>query len=285
MKILKYLIKPLELMVFLCMLAALVYFRSIIFHSNVNQYIDKALVYAEKQFEIEIPSHVNKEVELKAVVQAECESAEVNIVKNDEVIESAEVVAELKESDAVDQLHLSDEGVKSEDELVLIDTLSEAVNVISEKVDALFDMNKSDVVAEPVLESNDMLSSVMDKKDRDLNSVKENAVIDAPPVDTKQVLYAARKLFWNGNVQDSEKLYLELADLGGGDPDVYGELGNVYYTQGKWKQAGEAYYEAAVRLLEQKSNEQVVNRVSYLLRVIQGLDTESAEKLKNKISG
>ncbi|MCK5001535.1 MAG: hypothetical protein KAS57_00815 [Gammaproteobacteria bacterium] len=289
MKILKYLIKPLELIVFLCMLAALVYFRSIIFHSNVNQYIDQALVYAEEQFEIEIPSHVNNDIELKNVVQAECESIEVDVVKNDELIDSKEVVAQVKGNDAAAELNSTDEEVKSEGEQALIETLSEAVNMINQKVDTLFDMNKSAPVAEPVLQRNDEISSALPvQKDSNLTDSKEIAVVsveDASAVDTKQVIEDARKLFWNGNIQGSEKLYLELASIDAGDPDVYGELGNVYYTQGKWKLAGEAYYEAAIRLLAQKNNDQVSNRIDYLLRVIQGLDTESAEKLKNKISG
>lgn len=294
MKILKYLIKPLELIMFLCMLAALVYFRSIIFHSNVNQYIDKALAYSEERLEIEIPSYINNDVELKTVVQAECEAVEVDVdvdvVKNDEIVESEVVVAEVKESDAVNELHSPDEGAKSEVELVLINTLSEAVNMINKKVDALFDMNKSAAVVEPVLDSNnDAVRSSLSGQEGGGSAYPKRmtaaTVADVPPIDTKQVLYTARKLFWNGNLQASEKLYLELANFDDSDPDVYGELGNVYYAQGKWKQAGKAYYEVAVHLLEQKNNDQTSNRVGYLLRVIQGLDKESADKLKNKISG
>ena len=278
-------------MLFLGVLAALVYFRSIIFHSNVNQYIDTALVSAEEMLEIEIPSHVNNDVELKPVAQVECETVEVDVVKSDDFSETEILVADDEKKDAVDELSLSDEGIEPEGEQVLINTLSDAVSVISEKVDSLFDMNKSEPIADSGLEgeSTKPLIPSANKKDSNLTYPEDDAVqvpvAESPSVDTKQVLHTARKLFWSGNVQGSEKLYLELINLDKNDPDAYGELGNVYYTQGKWKQAGEAYYEAAIRLLEQNNNGQAIDRVSYLLMVIQGLDAESADKLKNKIAG
>ncbi|MDH5387131.1 MAG: tetratricopeptide repeat protein [Gammaproteobacteria bacterium] len=289
MKILKYLIKPLELMVVLCLLAALVYFRSIIFHSNVNQYIDMGLASAEEQFEIKIPSHINSDVELKTVVQSECES--VDVVKSEENFDRKIVTINDKEQDVADELPLPDKVVKSGDEKILIETISDAVSTISEKMDSLFNSNKPEPAAEPVLKdgNTEVILPLAEKNNADSTYAKDTvvqlAVAESPSVDTKQVLYTARKLFWSGNVQGSERLYMELVNLDKGDPDTYGELGNVYYTQGKWKQAGQAYYEAAIRLLEQNKSDQAIDRVSYLLRVIQGLDMESADKLKNKISG
>ena len=278
MKILKYFIKPLELLAFLCLLAALVYFRSNIFHSNVNQYIDKALVYVEEQLEIEIPSHINEDVALKPVVEAECEQTKIEVVSNDEVIES----------DEVEKLDSSDKDAESGSQLALIETLSEAINAINGKVDSLFDMSKSEPVVETGLDSNESKPASEGEKQSNVASsevVAEVPVSTSSSVDTRQVLYDARKLFWSRNLQDSEKLYLEAVSIDNVDPDAYGELGNVYYAQGKWKLAGEAYYEAAVRLLAQKNSDQTSDRVHYLLRVIQGLDVTSAEKLKNKISG
>ncbi|MCK4705562.1 MAG: hypothetical protein KAT90_08790 [Gammaproteobacteria bacterium] len=282
MKIFKYLIKPLEWIVLLGMLAALIYFRSIIFHSNVNQYIDMALVYAGEQLEIEIPAHVNNDIELTAVAQVECEPTEVYEVKNNELAGGEKVLAVDNKELVADEPDLTSVAVKSGDDKVLIETLSSAVSAISEKVDALFNetKTKAEPAAELVLDEKktEVIASSVDKKDA-------VAVAESPSVDTEQVLYTARKLFWSGNARASETLYLQLINLDSSDPNAYGELGNVYYTQGKWKQAGGAYYEAAVRLLGQKNNDQVANRVSYLLRVIQGLDTESAEKLRKKIAG
>lgn len=91
----------------------------------------------------------------------------------------------------------------------------------------------------------------------------------------RDLLIDARIAFNKGNVSTSEKLYLELIELEQDNPDAFGELGNVYYFQGKWNKAGLAYYEAAVRLIAEGNYSQV----SYLQRVISGLNTEYSEKL------
>lgn len=91
----------------------------------------------------------------------------------------------------------------------------------------------------------------------------------------RDLLISARNAFNKGAVSESEKLYIELTQLDNDNPDTFGELGNVYYSQGKWDEAGQAYYEAAVRLITEGNYNQVV----YLQRVIKGLNTEHAEKL------
>jgi len=93
------------------------------------------------------------------------------------------------------------------------------------------------------------------------------------------LLNQARTAFQTGKADESIKRYEELRELNPSDPNVHGELGNVLYAQGKWQQAGKAYYEAASRLLEQGQGGQV----QYLYRVIQGLDQESAEKLRSRL--
>ena len=269
MKILKFLMKPIEILVLLSLIAALVYFRSIIFHSNVNQYIDVAISYAEEQFDVSIPSHVVAIVEADAVVQVDCVSPE--------VIDVAETES------------LSDSAQADEDTLLtqannLVDGISEAVSVINEKADEFFDTGNADSAVDQTSENDDKSDELTDSVEKVVEPVQPVVAPESAPVDAKEILFMARQSFWNGNAHDSEKLYLDLVKVDDSDPDAYGELGNVYYTQGKWKQAAEAYYEAAVRLLATKEDK-IDERVSYLLRVIQGLDTESAEKLKNKIAG
>ena len=95
----------------------------------------------------------------------------------------------------------------------------------------------------------------------------------------EELLNQARLAFQNGKPDQSTQLYKELSELNPDDPDVYGEMGNVFYSQGKWKQAGVAFYEAAICLLEQNK----MRQVPYLYRVIQGLDPDSAEKLRSKL--
>lgn len=108
--------------------------------------------------------------------------------------------------------------------------------------------------------------------------VSEKIIVEVKDSDTsseRNILIDARNAFNKGNVSASEKLYLELTQLEQDNPDAFGELGNVYYSQGKWDQAGQAYYEAAVRLIAEGN----YNQVSYLQRVISGLNTEHADKL------
>lgn len=94
-----------------------------------------------------------------------------------------------------------------------------------------------------------------------------------------ELLNQARLAFQSGDTKKSIRLYKELSDLNPDDPNAYGELGNVLYSQGRWQQAGQAYYEAATRLLQQRQ----IGQVQYLYRVIHGLDRESAEKLRSQM--
>ncbi|MCK5386840.1 MAG: hypothetical protein KAJ39_06625 [Gammaproteobacteria bacterium] len=115
------------------------------------------------------------------------------------------------------------------------------------------------------------------------NKLSENKKIEKLPVIVKDsdtsserdLLINARNAFNQGAVIESEKFYLELTQLDNDNPDIFGELGNVYYSQGKWDDAGQAYYQAAVRLITEGN----YNQVAYLQRVITGLNTEHAEKL------
>ena len=116
------------------------------------------------------------------------------------------------------------------------------------------------VVVAPVVDNTETLPVVI--RDKDTSSERD-------------LLISARSAFNHGKVMESEKFYLELTQLANDNPDTFGELGNVYYSQGQWDKAGQAYYEAAIRLIEIGKLDQVV----YLQRVIKGLNAEQAEKL------
>ena len=62
--------------------------------------------------------------------------------------------------------------------------------------------------------------------------------------------------------------------------DAYGELGNVYFNQGKKVEAAAAYYEAA-SLLVKLGN---VRRADSLLPLLNYLDTDKAVQLKELIA-
>ncbi len=90
-----------------------------------------------------------------------------------------------------------------------------------------------------------------------------------------ELLFKARHAYWDRDLKTAEDTYIQLAELIDA-PNIYGELGDVYYIQSKWKKASDIYYLAAIKL---KSINQI-DRAFYLLRIISLLDTEMAEKLK-----
>ena len=206
-----------------------------------------------------------------------------SISNTSETISTTEVVASIDENndrsiqvDNVSSQAALPEPVKADENISLMNQLTEKLNQINLKVDQLFEQRKQAPLSPGAANENG------NELAAELVQVEtESIAIDASSKSASRIINLARQSFWNGNTEQAEKFYLDLSKFEDADPDVYGELGNVYYAQGKWKQAGEAYYEAAVRLLDLKHKDQA----GYLLRVIQGLDEESANKLRQKMSG
>lgn len=277
---------------FLLMVAALIYFRSVIFHPDVNRYLNTAVAYVETQLDIALPAHRNNDKETIAMAESECPAvAELEPINDDveNVVDAEETVADAGKEVVNDPVVANNSAVFDE-KSDLIESLVLAIETVNKKVDRLAQARETTNAVEhvAVVDRDIKVPLTVEGKqpdlaggDRSSATSAENAV--AP--DEKQILFMARQSFWNGEVADAEMNYQKLIAINDSNPDVHGEMGNVYYTQGKWKQAGQAYYQAAIRLLAQQNNAQVSNQVSYLLRVIQGLDQESAEKLRSKISG
>jgi hypothetical protein len=95
-----------------------------------------------------------------------------------------------------------------------------------------------------------------------------------------QLLAEAREAYWLRDYDTAESKYLSLTRLEAGNPDGYGELGNMYFSQGKWDQAATAYYEAGVRLVGQG----LLTQAEELLAVIRGLNGAHADELEQKIA-
>jgi hypothetical protein len=93
-------------------------------------------------------------------------------------------------------------------------------------------------------------------------------------------LAAAREAFWLRDYAEAEGHYRELTEMEPDNPDWYGELGNMYFSQGQWEQAAAAYYEAGVRLLKAGMLEQARQMVN----VIRGLNGTGAEDLETQIN-
>ena len=204
-----------------------------------------------------------------------------------EITDSVEANVEVSTNEVTDKVSQINEQEVTNSKSKVIDPaimekLSDTVDIINRKVDMLFNINELEKDIKISSANSDDFAVIKKPKVKpEYHTASVAAANKKPAENAREMLLIARQTFWNGNPLDSEKLYLDLVALQENNPNVYGELGNVYYSQGKWEQAGKAYYEAAIRLLDLKQTQQV----NYLLRVIQGLDSESAKKLKLKISG
>ena len=114
-----------------------------------------------------------------------------------------------------------------------------------------------------------------------LNKGVQGKIFDAPPADTdvRAVWIKARKAFYQRNYALSEQSYQEVIDNTQDDFDAYGELGNVYFNQGKNEQAASAYFEAAAIMIR-KGQER---RAKSLLGLLRHLDKSKAEELQKLI--
>lgn len=95
-----------------------------------------------------------------------------------------------------------------------------------------------------------------------------------------ELLAAAREAFWLHNYEDAEKNYRALTELEPDNPDGYGELGNMYFSQGRWDEAAAAYYEAGTRLVAEGR----LDAARELVNVIRGLNGKQADALDKLIS-
>lgn len=92
-------------------------------------------------------------------------------------------------------------------------------------------------------------------------------------------LIQAREAFWHRDLGKAEKLYADLTVKQSDNPDIWGELGNVYLAQNKVKEAADAYYKAAEILIEEGR----LRQVGQLMGVIQMAEPAKAQALDKKI--
>ncbi len=110
------------------------------------------------------------------------------------------------------------------------------------------------------------------------SSAKDNTTALTPDA-IRAIWMAARKSFYRRDYVQSEKQYKHVISITKNNFDAYGELGNVYFNQGKNNQAADAYMNAAVILVKQGQ----INRARGLLGLMQYLDKGKAQKLRQKI--
>jgi hypothetical protein len=104
--------------------------------------------------------------------------------------------------------------------------------------------------------------------------------VSRPQEKAYQLLADAREAYWLRDYDTAESKYLALTRLEPDNPDGYGELGNMYFSRGKWDQAATAYYTAGVRLIGQG----FLTQAEELIAVIRGLNGANADDLEQKIA-
>jgi len=97
--------------------------------------------------------------------------------------------------------------------------------------------------------------------------------------DVRQTWITARKAFYQRNYELSERSYQKVIDSTEDNFDAYGELGNVYFNQGKNKQAAAVYFEAAAIMVRKGQ----VNRARSLMGLLRHLDKTKADELQKLI--
>ena len=112
----------------------------------------------------------------------------------------------------------------------------------------------------------------VDKQGRVLSASQKNNAIRA-------LWITARKSFYQRNYELSEQSYRQVIEKTNDNADAYGELGNVYFNQGKNKQAAAAYFEAAAIFVHHGQ----ANRAKSLMGLLRQLDNAKADELTQLI--
>jgi len=249
------------LIIYLLPILAIIYYRAFIFTADFNKPIDNVLNQASQAIGYTIPSYQlasNEESlynhylgEPKAAMQAE--ESITAFPSYQEPVPSVE--PELNET------------------LVLQDTEINDAALASDKTEES-DLDMNELVSAVKESVSETLESIMDEK------VSEPLASESSLLSAQELLFKARLAYWNGDLKTAETTYIQLTEMVNDDPNAYGELGNLYYMQSKWKQASDAYYQAALKLSKTKNSYQA----QHLLRIIRGLDTETADKLQAELN-
>ncbi len=123
---------------------------------------------------------------------------------------------------------------------------------------------------------------VSPKIEQQLNNVDKNGKVINPALKTYAIRDSwviARKSFYQRKYELSEKSYRDVINNTTDNYDAYGELGNVYFNQGKNTEAAAAYFEAASILVRKGQ----LGRAKSLMGLLRHLDESKAVDLKKLI--
>ena len=106
------------------------------------------------------------------------------------------------------------------------------------------------------------------------------AATEQPAASTRELWISAREEYHRGNIDESIRNYQQVIANSSDNYDAYGELGNVYMSRGKYREAASAYFEAAAILVKLGH----AGRAKSLLPTLGRLDRSKAEELNQLIS-
>jgi len=270
MKLIRYILSHAILLALLIALGLAYYHRGELFTDDINAKIDntvyKAMVFAQLA-----PKAKESETQEPQATAPEQTASEVT---TDITPNTAEVIAESESSAPAST------SEPAPDSALTATTQSETSEVPQEAETSVTETSQAETTNEQtaVVSPAEKNSVAVETKVQEPTEIVESDK-EAAKASHFELINQARLAFQAGEHDKSVTLYQELISLDSDEPNAFGEMGNVYYAQGKWKQAGQAYYEAATRLLAKGQVEQV----QYLYRVIQGLDQDSAKKLRSQL--
>jgi len=109
--------------------------------------------------------------------------------------------------------------------------------------------------------------------DADSQAAEAAGDVDAP-------LQQARNAYWAGDMDGAVAAYQQAAASHPDDPDIHGELGNIYFAQGNWEPAAAAYLAAGQALLDRGDRA----AAEHLVVVLQGLNQAHARSLADALA-
>ncbi len=290
MKLIRHILSHLILITILFGLVSVFYYRYAILPDNYVQGID---FYAEKihpglkSFARAQILH-DKSKSTSSSQQADS-SPVVAVIETAESVSTEMPVAESpeKQVQTVIKKDVTEDKQPSIEEQVVADIAAADVPVYKEikaEEEKILSLETDDVTEKPPVKEDAESIVAVDDNTQPVASQNESAedgiATDKEAASANGMLRAARLAFQQGKLNVAIKKYNDLVKLENDEADFYGELGNVYYAMGQWDKAGIVYYEAAIRLIEERH----LDQVAYLHRVIQGLDLERADKLAKKLA-
>jgi len=251
----------------------------------------------------DVSSNAPREYVVSAIVDPVVK--EQPVVVEEAVVEvmPSETVAEKREDVKTNTVENITTETEAPDIIVETNKTSEAVVELDKVSEAIVEVDKA---PEVIVEADKASEAIVEvDKETETKSVAqatfaEGAVVTTPKAVVKATeatktqvaiggasmapkkpadLAAARKAFWQQDLAQAEIFYKQQIKTAKADADSWGELGNVYYLQAKWKQAAVAYTEAALLLLDKGDFPQAM----YLRYIVFGLAPAQVKRIDEHV--